>query len=327
MVTKALFNGEERQLRLPLTLTPYIATAPCRAKCQFCSENLRSDRIPSPSSLLRPEAKSYWHNLERVMEQLKNIPLGISLSGLEPTEDPQWLIQLLQKLHAIEGKRREPFTSKVLYSNGMGLYNKDASENIIAALKQFDIDHIELSRHTHKPEKYHKIALGIYAHPIGDNDTFIAVCKRLQKEFPVELVAVLQKDGIASLSDLLEYIQWAQTFGIQKIIFREFPHLPSHYKESKTWHILKEQKVLASYLVEQWMQQFPDTAINREEGYYFSATTLYTDSMKLCFEVSDYERMEERHQSEIVHKLVFHPNEVLTAGWSVSEQILWRPDV
>ncbi|MFS1526112.1 hypothetical protein ACL7TT_18740 [Microbulbifer sp. 2304DJ12-6] len=42
IVQHLLNDGRTLKLALPVTFTPYASVKPCSARCQFCSENLRS---------------------------------------------------------------------------------------------------------------------------------------------------------------------------------------------------------------------------------------------------------------------------------------------
>src|SRR6478735_456318 len=94
--------GERRWLcAQPITFTPYASAQPCSARCGFCSENLRHVAAGKAAATLRPAA-DYFDGLAQALEQLRGLPLSWSLSGLENTDDADWLLRLLATLSAAE---------------------------------------------------------------------------------------------------------------------------------------------------------------------------------------------------------------------------------
>lgn len=123
-------NSSTYRFTQPLTLTPYASARACSARCRFCSENLRDGSVPANvASSLRPGA-DYFHALRRALAVLKGLPLSYSLSGLESTDDPQWLLTLLETLSSADPG---PIVGEsVLYSNGAGLATD--AERLVPAL-------------------------------------------------------------------------------------------------------------------------------------------------------------------------------------------------
>ena len=93
---------------------------------------------------MRPAA-DYCDGLARALELLRDLPLSWSLSGLENTDDADWLLRLLDVLAAAE-RAGQPVEQRVLYSNGAGLAGARGGE-LRQALLDFGLSRIELSRH------------------------------------------------------------------------------------------------------------------------------------------------------------------------------------
>lgn len=136
--------GRTHRLARPLTLTPYASARACSARCRFCSETLRDDRSTGPmSASLRP-GPTYFSSLRTVLQSLRGVPLSYALSGREATDDPDWLLALLDALTsaATTGPTVE---GAVMYTNGAGL--PEHGSRLLPALQSFGLSWIEWSRH------------------------------------------------------------------------------------------------------------------------------------------------------------------------------------
>ena len=110
-------NGTKFPIALPLTFTPYASTRACSARCWFCSENFKKKNQKRKASSLRP-TEVYFDQLNTILKAIKHIPLGLSLSGLEMTDDATWLTNTLALLG--DSKVAPTWTEKACYSNGAG---------------------------------------------------------------------------------------------------------------------------------------------------------------------------------------------------------------
>src|SRR5690606_37652051 len=82
--------------------------------------------------------------LRRALDALRGLPRSYSLSGLEASDDPAWLLELLALLD--EPAFAADSQQKVLYSNGAGFVGEHA-DALFAALSRFGLSWLELSRH------------------------------------------------------------------------------------------------------------------------------------------------------------------------------------
>lgn len=321
-------SGQVHRFARPLTFTPYASARPCSARCRFCSETLHETNADGPmAASLRP-GPQYFESLARALGALRGVPLSYSLSGLESTDDPDWLCQLLSTLHAA-GDAGPAVEGSVLYTNGAGLVRH--GDRLLPALAHFGVSWIEWSRH-HDAE--------------GPNDQImrfrpgLAVSQQMEAEraiiatnavLPVKLVCVVQKGGITQADEVWRYLSWARTLGVRTVIFREFSALPNTYQANATRRYVDSHRVRVDDLLASCLEstRFRDAFAPEvlTHGYYFwNARWQARDGMTVVFERSDYEALHACEHTGLVYKLVFHANGHLCAGWQPDQHVLWRSD-
>lgn len=317
-------GGRGYRVAQPVTFTPYASAKPCSARCRFCSEALIEKASAKPSSSLRPGGE-YFHQLQAALDQLRGLPLSYSLSGLETTNDPQWLQQMLDVLerHAA----CSPVNERVLYTNGSGLAHAVHGAELIERLAAFGLDWVELSRHHHREEVNQSIMRFRSGVEVQRQERFAAMLRQLIRRIPVKLVCIVQDGGIATASDVLRYLEWARQQGVEAVIFREFSQLDDSYMNNVTSRYIASARIPMAGLLEQCLNQsgfagqFAFEQVT--EGYYFWNLIGRYRGMRVTFEASDYALMHQQHRSGNVYKLVFHANGNLCAGWNPERHVLF----
>lgn len=309
---------------LPLTFTPYAALQPCSARCLFCSENLRRVDSPRHASQLRP-GPDWFAGLQRSLQALSGLPLGISLSGLEATDPLDWLLQTLEILGQQERQADQPFTEKILYSNGSGFGRSEHRPQLAQALQRFGLERVEWSRHSDRQAENDAIMRFRPEVAVADNAVLAEALAEVQQQVPVTLVCLLQQGGVDSLTRVQDYLHWAAGLGVERVIFRQFARLTRDYKPNNTLYHIVRAGVRCETLVEQLVRE--QTAgfepIAHTEGYYFwNSEWRWRDRVQVIFEASDYQLMHARHASGVVYKLVYQANGALTADWDPQTHIL-----
>lgn len=314
-------GGRDHVLAQPVTFTPYAAARPCSARCRFCSENLRSRHSAMPAALQRP-GRDYFEQLARALAQLTGLPLSYSLSGLETTDDPDFMCALLDELdrHAA----RSPVEQRVLYTNGAGLAGT-AQARLIARLSRFELDWIELSRHHHDAERNQAIMRFREGSPQRDAAGFDAMLGKLTRDFTVKLVCIAQCGGIDSAEALRDYLEWASARDVRSVILRELSKLDPSYVVNGTARHIESTRVGAATLSRDSLQLLGDRFVPHSvtAGYYFWNVIGRYRNLELIFEASDYAVMHALHDSDRVYKLVFHANGALCAGWDPDRHVLF----
>lgn len=310
-------------IQLPITFTPYAAAQPCSARCWFCSENLRfEDHIASNSLVMIEE---YHHHLDQALGELIKIPLGLSLSGLEFSDVLDWALKTIDCLINWQDQGGQ-WTEKALYSNLAGFANASNRINLITHLKMLELDRLEVSRHHYDEYKNKEIMLFRKNQDISKNNIFIETLNDLHKEFPTRLVCILQKDGISNLNEVYQYLNWANTLGIRYIIFRELSDITDdRYKPNNTYKKIKFNKISVEKILFEILSALDKSLwkpVQIETGYYYWNCMWETPWGTVVFERSDYGFMKQAHESQAIHKLVFHPNGNLSSDWTPNINVL-----
>ncbi|QEI09280.1 hypothetical protein FXN63_12360 [Pigmentiphaga aceris] len=320
-----VLNGQAYRFAQPLTFTPYASARACSARCRFCSETLIDESASGPmSASLRPGA-DYFDGLSRALRALRGVPLSYSLSGLENTDDPDWLLSLLSTLTQV-GTAGPVIEDRVMYTNGAGLATDGA--RLLPALRNFGLSWLEWSRHHDDAAANQQIMRFRHDEAVMNQDVFERTLATAQQAFPVKLICIVQQGGIATATDVFRYLDWARDLGVQTVIFREFSVLPDRYRRNVTRRYIDDARVPIDTLLTACMAdpafnaQFQPLALTG--GYYFwNARWRGPQGMEVVFETSDYGAMRAHEESGAVYKLVFHANGNLCSGWQPSRDVLW----
>ena len=316
--------GRTHRFARPLTLTPYASVRPCSARCRFCSENLRDDLATGPpAASLRP-GPGYFAHLRAALAALDGVPLSYSLSGLESTDDPDWLLALLRTLG--EAGPGPVVEGSVLYTNGAGLAHAGAV--LLPALAASRLFWIEWSRHHDHPAPNQRIMRFREGQAMAEQGVFERAVGEAARQLPVKMVCVVQRGGIETAADAGRYADWARSLGASAVIFREFSALPARYRPNATRRYVDDARVAIDDLL---LACLDDPHFRRRHapvaltgGYYFwNARWQRRDGFEVVFEKSDYGTLLEQEASGRVYKLVFHANGNLCAGWQPDRDILW----
>ncbi|MEM6533848.1 MAG: hypothetical protein AAF654_14600 [Myxococcota bacterium] len=234
--------------------------------------------------------------------------MGLSLSGLEATDDPAWLKTTLDVLDS------HWFEERVLYTNAHGLTGSNA-ERVIAS----GFDRLEISRHSDEPEKNQRIMR------FRSPRDFEASIRDIVDRVPIRLVCVVQRGGVEDGGSLRRYVDWARnSLGVRDIVFRELARIDGLFQRNSTERYISSHRVSVEDLLqttETWSDLQP---MERTAGYYFWNVRARVGDALLTFEASDYRDMRARHAEERVHKLIFHADGNLTADWDPDSRILGR---
>lgn len=324
--TALRIGGHERLFAQPITFTPYASARPCSARCGFCSENLRRDGAGIAAALVRP-GPGYFDDLGRVLALLQPLPLSWSLSGLEASDDADWLLRLLETLACAEHDGLQ-VEQRVLYSNGAGLAGPRGSE-LIGALATFGLDWIELSRHHFDAAHNQTLMRFRPGVAIQHDAVFRDLVRSLSQRLRVKLVCIIQRDGIRTAEDIARYLAFAQDLGVSGVIFRELAQLGTDYRSNATARYIAAQRMTIEDLVaEVFGDQHLAASLQPErltEGYYFwNLVCRWQDALDVVFETADYTTMHHRHDDGRVYKLVYFANGELCSGWEPNRNVLWR---
>jgi MoaA/NifB/PqqE/SkfB family radical SAM enzyme len=213
-------RGKKFLLRPGLTFTPYANPTPCNAHCSFCSEELqRLDAERLSAKRIIEDHDAYFAGLDLAWRELAGFELGLSLSGLEATSDPAWLLRLL----ALLGQHEGLFAERVLYTNGSGLC---ADERLIPALANARFDRIELSRCHFDELINHRVMRFDNGQAVRARAAFEDTVRRvLASGVDLKLVCILNTQAVATIEDVESYLDDAAALGVKRVVFRALSEL------------------------------------------------------------------------------------------------------
>lgn len=307
-------RGARWLLRPGLTFTPYANPTRCNARCSFCSEELRrTDATRLSAHHTIGDYDRYFAALDRAWRELAGFEMGLSLSGLEATSEPAWLLRLL----ALIERHPALFAERVLYSNGSGLAT---DERLIPALVSARFDRVELSRADFDGKRNHRVMRFDLGQPIRQRAVFEAVVRRaLALGLPVKLVCILNDQGVATIEQVEQYIDEARALGVQSVVFRELSALGELYVENRETRWIDRHRVSVRAL----MDTICDDARTRDgwslrgvtAGYYYYNERYLRGDTEVTLEGSSYVAHRDAVESGVLQKLVFHSTLELCGDW------------
>lgn len=321
-------GGRQHRFAQPITFTPYASAQPCSARCQFCSENLRTEFAGVAAAQLRP-APNYFQGLAAVLAKLNTLPLSWSLSGLESSDDADWMLRLLSVLSAAEvaGLKVE---SRVLYSNLAGIAGT-RGDALVEALHSFGLSWVEVSRHHYDERPNQAIMRFREGQGIVLNEAFAHTLGELRDRVPFKLVCVVQRGGVASAEAVQAYLDWAWRLGAEQVIFRELARMQGGYRPNATARYISTHRIDVGELLTDCLAQggfraqWQPSRFTR--GYYFSNVVLSDRfGREIVFEAADYGDMQQMHASDRIYKLIYFANGELSADWQPGRHTLWTFD-
>jgi|AGTN01.2.fsa_nt_gi hypothetical protein len=318
--------GSTRKVCVPVTFTPFASARACSARCTFCSETMVHKDATALSAAIRPKS-GYFDGLTEALAELDGLPVGISLSGLESTDDADWLGNVLDIIQAHGNKREGNLGDKILYTNGNGICVH--GHPLLKRLALFGLTRLEMSRHHHTGERNQNIMRFKAGMPALDQPTWQHAVLSARGYLRVRLVCIVQKGGVDSALEVADYLSWAHSeLGVTDIVLREFSDPRDLYRDNATLRHIRHDRVTVDSLLEALVAG-PNAGdfkpVQVERGYYYwNVTMRWRGKVDVTFEASDYGAMKDRHASDTVHKLIYHANGNLCGDWDPNTCVLMR---
>jgi hypothetical protein len=162
------------------------------------------------------------------------LQLGLSLSGLEVTAEPQFFLQMMAFIRA----NRDRFDELCVYSNVSG-FASDSKVDGYPLLRSFadsGFDRIEVARHHFDESVNQKIMRFEARQSVRLNAVYEWVMReQLAAHNAVRCLknaCLLTRTGVADIEAVEQYVRWARSLGVAEVVFRELSRLPSDAYEA-----------------------------------------------------------------------------------------------
>ena len=141
----------------------------------------------------------------------------------------------------------------------------------------------------------------------------------------IRLSCVLLKEGIHTLSDILEYLEFARSLGIDNVVFRQLMHInqkTTYYDD--VVHYCEKQRVLLDPIQKEISNNHLFSFQKQVIGYYYYVEVWKYKEIDVVFEGANLSQLETTKKSMpiIIQELVFHPNAILASTWQPWDGIL-----
>jgi len=272
---------------------------------------------------LPPDYSEYFTALRIVLGQLDGQRMGLSLSGLEATAEPVWLMHLLQ----VVGETSSLWDEKVLYTNGCGFVD----DQLLQEFAKASFDRVELSRQHYSEDVNQRIMRFHRNVEIRSNDAYEQVVRRLKSSVQcLKNSCILTATGINSIGEIEAYCRWAANLGVHCVVFRELSRFSnSAYVANPTTKWINKNRVSIEPLLSQVLPEFGQARqgwryMHSTVGYYYYNEHFSFEGMEVVLEVSSYEALQQclTAAPDNVDKLIFHFNGNLTTDWDPSSCVV-----
>jgi GTP 3',8-cyclase len=310
--------GKNTRIYSNANLSIYSAQT-CNARCHFCVEELRP--ASRGTALVRQKVverddEKYFAALEATLSALAPLSPSASVTGGEPSKDPR-LPRILQMLSRHEMRKR------TMTTNGSGLLDEREGRRIIDWVLDTGVRHLNVSR-AHPDEKANARLMRL-REGLSSDELRAVVSLAKGGGTRVRLSCVLLNEAIHSLSGIVQYLNFADSVGVDNVIFRQLMKTDQATHEPNEVVLYSDdQRVPLKPLLDE-MSSDGRFAFQRQiVGYYYYVEVWRYKHIDVVFEEADLAQLEivKRQQPDVIHELIFHPNGKLASTWQPWDGIL-----
>ena len=307
-------------------LSIYSAQA-CNARCAFCVEELRPASrgvaLDVQKTVEQDDAR-YFAALDDVLHVLAPLNPSVSVTGGEPSQDAR-LPRILRTLQQ-QGARKRTLTT-----NGSGLLDVREGKPLIDWIADTGVQHLNISR-AHSDERINAKLMRYRASP--DAAQLREVVKRArQGGTRVRLSCVLAQGAVDDVDDVLAYLDFAASVGVDNVIFRQLMLTdPATTQANYVTRFSERRRVAMTPLLAQLAQRNEFAFQRQVMGYYYYVEVWRYAShggIDVVFEGADLAQLEHTKHSMpgVIQELVFHPNAKLASTWQPWDNVLGPPAI
>ncbi|MFV8749375.1 radical SAM protein [Nannocystaceae bacterium ST9] len=295
----------------------------CNARCRFCVEELRPasrGRALAQQRTIEADDARYFAALERSLVELRPLAPTISITGGEPSKDPR-MARILALCTRFPSKRRS------LTTNGSGLLDRHGDARLIDHVVAGGVQHLNLSR-AH-PDHEHNARLMVFREGLGIEQLREVVAIARAGGTRVRLSCVLVDRAIDSLAGIREYLEFAESLGVDNVIFRQLMQVDREsVVENFVVAFSDRRRTPLEPLLDQIGESIDFEFHRQIVGYYYYVEVWKWRDIDVVFEEADLAQLERTKQSMpgIVHELIFHPNAKLASTWQPWDGVIGPPE-
>lgn len=292
----------------------------CNADCSFCVAALRFENQGQQFKKTRiTDDAVYLARLEEVLKVIRPLNPSVSITGGEPSKCSR-LVAVMKLLY------KYGFRKKTITTNASGLLSFAGSKRVIDHVIDCKYDHLNISR-AHYDEA-HNASIMRWKTGGTSNWTLQQVFSELKYTCVApRMSCLLLQEGIRTIDQILEYVEFYSTIGCKTFIFRELmDYNADSMSNADKIHYCATNKV---YLNDVWPLMDADPRFERVTdilGYYYYVEVFRVGDCTVVSESADLKQLyiQKAANPGKVFEMVYHPNGFLNGGWVDNEDVLWE---
>ncbi len=298
-------------------------TDKCNADCQFCIAHLRylHDGVSYHKPFIA-DHDVYLNRLMEAMHSVQNVNPSISITGGEPTISKR-LPDILRAVSQ-EGSRKRTITTN---GTGLGFKVDNSSDTIMDRLIEYRLEHLNISRAHYQTNTNNRI-MKMADHLLSDGELREYIQTAKNAVIRPRLSCALLKEGIGTVDAMLRYLDWADSIGVDNVIFRQLMDFGTQAQGAIP--IYCEQNVVRLEPIwEELDSRNIMTLYHQVLGYYYYVEVRKFGTIDVASEMADLNLITpqlQRFSAEIgkpcAFEMVYHPNGQLCAGWREEHNVM-----
>lgn len=316
-LTKFTFNGVDKRVYKNANLSIFVDDY-CNADCKFCVAQLRYENVHK--MYCKPKIQSdeeYFRRLEEVLKYVEPLNLSVSITGGEPTKSKR-LIKILELVDKYNLRKR------TITTNGSGLLEEVNGKTILQHIIDHKFNHLNISK-THYIEEKNKNIMN-YKRDYCSNEMLSKIIPyAVKNNLRPRMSCLLLKDGVHTVEEMANYMDYYEKLGIDNVIFRELMDYDQDKMINKEkMNYCKNNKVRLNDVWPEIDKDYRFEAIKNILGYYYYVEIYKYHNITMCSESANLVQLykEKEKHKDIVYEMVFHPNGNLNGSWVDNEEIL-----
>lgn len=318
-------NGKDYLVYGNVNLSVFVSDY-CNASCNFCVAQLRyfHDGVDYVKQAITDE-KEYFDKLKIMLDTVKPLNPSVSLTGGEPTLDPK-LPTMLDVLDSYDVRKR------TITTNGSGLLKKvsGSSDTIMDKLISYKLQYLNISR-AHYNEEINNNIMNLKNPSLSDAELEEIIHISNENSIRPRLSCILIKDGVNSVKEMIRYMDWAESVGVDNVVFRQLMKFDEKsVKPGRIPDFCKSQDVS---LIQIWESLDKDKRFSFTTqilGYYYYVEVFKYKSIDMVSEMADLNLIENEKEKSlkktngipVIYELVFHPNGNLCGSWREWKEVI-----